>query len=68
MEFINGDVMELTVNVIAEHMYSQYDKDVNDMLLLDSFVDYKKTERALSLQDQQLMVNGKSCMKRSTAE
>ena len=49
-------------------MYVQCNKVGNDILLLDSFVDYKKTERALSLQDQQLMVNGKSCMKRSTAE
>ena len=28
------------------------DKGVNDMLLLDYFVDYRKTERALLLQDQ----------------
>ena len=48
-------------------MYAQCDGNGNDLLLLDSFVDYRKLERAMSLQDQQLTVNGKACMKRSTA-
>ena len=67
MEFTNGEVTELTANVIADRMYLQCDKDGNDMLLLNYFVDYIKTERALSLQDQQLAGNGKLCMKHSTS-
>ena len=61
MVFTGGDMIELIANIIDEHMYAQYDKYGNDMLLLDSFVDYRKIERALSLQDQNLMVNGKPC-------
>ena len=49
MEFIDGEVTELTANVISDRIYAQCDKDGNDMLLLDSFVDYKNTERELSL-------------------
>ena len=67
VEFEDGEETELTANVIAERMYAQCDGNGNDLLLLDSFVDYRKSERAMSLQDQQLTVNGKACMKRSTA-
>ena len=66
MEFTDGEVTELTINVISEHMYVQCDKDGNDMLLIDYFVDYRKTERLLLLQDQKLIVNGKPFIKRST--
>ena len=38
-------------------MYAHRDKDRNDMLLLNYFVDNRKTERVLLLQDQQLAVN-----------
>ena len=48
-------------------IYTQCEEDGNDMLLLDSFVDYRKTERALPLQYQKLTVNGKPCKKLLTA-
>ena len=48
-------------------MYEQCDEDGNYMLLIYSFVDYKNRERALSLQDQQVTVNVKPCMKCSTS-
>ena len=66
-EFTNDDVTELTSNVIYERMYVKCDKYRNDMLLINCFVDYINMEQALSLQDQQLTENGKSCMKHSTA-
>ena len=66
MGFTDGEVTELTANVIDERMYAQCDKDRNNMFLLNSFVDYRNMEQALSLQDQQLMENGKPCMKGST--
>ena len=48
---------DLTANAIADRMYAHRDKDRNDMLLLNYFVDNRKTERVLLLQDQQLAVN-----------
>ena len=67
MDFTNGEVLDLTANVIAEMMYAQCDKDVNDMLLIDYFVDYRNKEQALSLQYHKLAVNGKPCMKLFTS-
>ena len=67
MDFTDGEVTELTNNVISGRMYVQCYKDVNYMLLLDYFVDYIKTKRALLFKYQKLMVNGKPCMKRLTA-
>ena len=67
VEFDYGEVTELTANVIAEQMYAQCDKNGNDLFLLNYFIDYRKSERAMSLQDKQITVNGRSCKKRSTA-
>ena len=58
---------ELNTNVISEWMYAHCYKEGNDMLLLDYFFYYRNMNRSLSLQDQQLTVNGKPCMKLSTA-
>ena len=65
VEFDYGEVTELTVNVIAERVYDQCDENGNVLLMIYSFVDYQKSERAMSLQDQQITVNGRSCKKRS---
>ena len=59
---------ERTDNVIAERMYEQFDEDRNNMFLINYFVEYRKTEQSPSLQDHQLMVNGKPYMKSSTAD
>ena len=52
VEFEDGDVTELTANSIAENMYSQCDIDGNQYLLLDTFVDFRKTNKAISLDMQ----------------
>ena len=57
----------LTANFIPDWMYAQCNKDGNDTLLIEYLVDYRNMDRALSLKYQQLTVNGKSYMKRSTA-
>ena len=40
VEFMSGEVKELTTNVISESMYAQCDSDGNEYLLLDELVDY----------------------------
>ena len=45
--FTNGEVKNITANVIDERLYAQFDKDVNYMFLLNSCVDYRKTEQAI---------------------
>ena len=67
VEFDDGEVTEITANSIADQMYSQCDKNRNDLLLIDSFIDYRKSDMAMSLQYKQITVNGRACKKRSTA-
>ena len=38
----DGDVMELTANVIVKSMHAHCDADGNEYLLLDSLIDYHK--------------------------
>ena len=45
VEFDDGDICELTANIIAESMYASCDADGNKYILFDSFVDYKSRER-----------------------
>ena len=66
VDFDNGDVTEITANIIVEQMYAQCGKKGNDMLLLNSFIDYRKSEWAMSLQYQQITVNGRSHRGRDT--
>ncbi len=43
IEFPDGEVAPLTANAIAQAMYAQCDVDRNEYLLLECFVDIKKT-------------------------
>jgi len=54
-EFDDGDVCELTVNVIAESMYASCDTDGNEYILFDSFVDYKSNSKAVTKDNQQIV-------------
>ena len=42
VEFDDGEVTDLTENVIVERMYAQCDENWNALLLLDSLTDYWK--------------------------
>ena len=56
---------ELDANVIATSMYAQCDPDGNQYVLLDSIVDYRKQDNALSLSDQKIVVNARNSLCRS---
>ena len=49
VEFVGGNVTELTTNVISESMYAQCNADGNEYLLLDVLVDYWKDNKAIPL-------------------
>ena len=66
VEFADGKVTELTANVIAQSMYAQCDLDGNEYLLLDSFVDYDRSKKALTHEQQRIMVKVKLSMRRTT--
>ncbi len=54
MEFDDSDIdiTELTANAIVESMCSQCDTNGNMYLLLDTFIDFQKTDKAISLDKQ----------------
>ena len=66
VEFDDGQVTELTANVIAESMYSQCDPDGNQYVLLNAIVDFCKNNTALSIEDQKIVVKGRQSLQRTT--
>ncbi len=52
VEFEDGDMCELTANVIAESMYASCDEDSNKYILFDSFVDHKSNRKAVTKDSQ----------------
>lgn len=67
VEFDDGDVTELTTNLIAESMYSQCDPDGNQYLLLDQLVDHRSNDRAVALPDQVIhRKDGKAYRRKTT--
>ena len=65
--FDDGDVTEMTANLIAESMYSQCDPDGNQYVLLDSIIDHKRLDTALRLPDQVVVRNdNRTYKKRNT--
>ena len=67
VEFPGGEITELTAIIIAESMYAQCDVDGNDYLLLESSIDHRKDDSALSVEDQNIVVKGRYILRKSTA-
>jgi hypothetical protein len=61
IHFNDGDETELTVNMMAESLYSQCDPDENENILLDEIVDHRCTDLAIKLADQKVVrANGRT--------
>ena len=67
VEFIQGNVTELTTNFIAESMYAQCDADRNQYFLLYALVAYLKDNNAISLTEQQMSIWGRPVTSKTTA-
>ena len=52
VEFDNGDVCELTANVITKSMYASCDVDGNKYILFDYLDDYKSNRKAATKDNQ----------------
>jgi hypothetical protein len=66
MEFDDGDVCELTANIIAESMYASCYADGNEYILFDSFVNNKSNSKAIMKDNQRIVHNGRNSLRRST--
>jgi hypothetical protein len=60
--FDNGNICELTANVIVESMYASCDADGNKYILFDSFVDYKSNRKAVTKDNQRIVHNGRNSL------
>ena len=60
----DGDLTELTANLIAESMYAQCDPDGNEYVLLDSIIDHRRLDTATKLSDQTVVRNSGWTFKR----
>jgi hypothetical protein len=64
--FDDGDVTDLTTNLIAESMYAQCDLAGNQYGLLDSLIDHQRLDTALQHSDQTAVRNdGRTYQKRT---
>ena len=58
---------ELVATIIAESMYAQCDVNWNEYLLLKAFIDHRKNDSALSVEDQKVIIKGQETLRKSTA-
>jgi hypothetical protein len=66
VEFDDGDVSELTANVIAELMYALCNDESNKYLRMDSFVNYRSNAKAVSKDGQHMVYKGRNSLRCST--
>ena len=63
VQFEDTEVTELTGNAIAESMYAQCESDRNQYVLLNDIIDFRKTNPALSIKDQKIVVEGRASLR-----
>ena len=66
VEFSDGEVAELSANIIAECMYAQCDIEGNQYRLMDHIVDHRKDNKAVSKDNQDVRWNGKTYKQKTT--
>ncbi len=66
IEISDSEVTTLMANAIAKAMYAKCDLDGNNYILLDELIDVKWTDDALTLDQQQITVNGTTHQRKST--
>ena len=68
VHFDDEKVTKLMDNVIAAHMYAQCEPDGNKYVMLDDLTDYRKSSKALSIENQKATDScGHNVMRFSTA-
>ena len=66
VELDDGEVAELSANVIAENMYAQCDEFGNQLVLLKEFVGHKVDATATKFADRFVTVNGQQRLRKTT--
>ena len=66
VDFDDGEVIELTENGISDFMYAACNESGNEYLMIDSIVNYHKSNKAISVSSQKVVHRDQSFMCRST--
>jgi hypothetical protein len=61
--FDDGDLTELSANLIVESMYAQCDPYGNQCVLLDSIIDHHRLDTATRLSDQTVICKSRQSFK-----
>ena len=55
VKFEDGDVTELTANVISESIYAMCDENGDHVLLFDAIIDHRKNDNAMKRSEQKFV-------------
>ena len=66
VEFDGREVSKMAANVISDSMYASCDDSGNEYLMMDSIVDYRKSDKSTSISNKKVVHRGQSFMCRST--
>ena len=66
VDFYDGEVSELTENMIVESMYAACDDSGNEYLMMESIVDYRNSDKDISVCNQKMVHRGWRFMRQST--
>ena len=67
VDFVNGEVSEMTANVIAESIYASCIYEGNEYILMESLVDYSKNDNTMSVAYHRSVLPGRAFMRKYTA-
>jgi len=51
VEFLDGHVESMSANLMAQHLFSQVDKEGHQHVLLDDIIDFRKDETVVNIAD-----------------
>ncbi len=68
VQFTDGHVEEYAANVITENLYAQIDEDGHHNLILQEFIDHRKSTEAVSRDDMWITSHNGNCTMRKTTQ
>ena len=66
VEFPGGVMTKLTANINEESMYAQCYVNGNEYLSLEAFINHRKYDSALSVEDQKIVFKGQEILRKLT--
>ena len=63
VDFDDEEVSELAANFIAESMFAACDDSGNEYMMMESIVEYCKSDKAISVSNQKVVHRGQSFMR-----